>query len=134
MQDYKDQENDVGLELTKYSLIFFNEKVVSVIGIDKTGISIVDNASITYKIMYDEWDGIFLSKEWVDKLGIEIDKKISRLKVNANWMIRKSGTYHYLTILNSETMVENPIIALHSVHELQHWYYLLTDNYLLIKE
>jgi len=120
----------VNPELSKYSLIEFNHKIIEVTRMDIDFIYANSNGSAELKLKDNEWQPIFLDEEWLTKLGLDKNEKIENIRTKLNWTIRKSGKYHYLTIDNDISLGENPVIPIHWVHELQNWYYLLTNRHL----
>lgn len=123
----------VNPELSKYSLIEFNDTIIEVIRMDKDSIYTNSNGSEELKLGDNEWQPIFLDDEWLTKLGLKENEKIKNIRTKLDWTIRKSGKYYYLTIDKDISLGENPIIPVHWVHELQNWYYLLTNRHLRLR-
>ncbi len=119
-------------ELSEHSLIEFQSKVVEVIKVDTEFIYIKNGDLKEMKIGDNEWLPIFLDNDWLTKFGLKENQKIQNIRTGLDWSVRRFGKYYYLTIKNDVTLGENPIIPVHWVHDLQHWYYLLINSPLKI--
>lgn len=122
-----DTENSVNPFLVEGAYLYLKDDVFYVIDMDKEHIYIKNESSDSLRITDKDWNPIKTDKHWLEKLNLSLDETIKNPKTNAEWIIKYTGKYYYLTIQNEYSYGDNPVIPLHYVHVLQEWYFRLTN-------
>lgn len=122
-----DVKNSINPFLTKRALIIHNEIIYEVFDMSKEKIFIKDELNNILEISDDDWQGIPLDHDWLEKFNLNLITKIKNTKTQIDWVIKSTGKYFYITIYN-EHYGDNPVIGLKYVHQLQEWYFRLTEE------
>lgn len=127
-----DVENTVNPFLVENAIISFEMENYKVIDMTKEFISITNERNETRKITDHEWNPIRLDDNWIVKFGFGKDLRIKNSDTDRDWEIKTTGQVYYLTIHSEYGLGENPVFPLRYVHDLQYWYFMMTNQLLII--
>lgn len=127
-----DTGNNINPFLIKGALLSHENDIWKVVDMNKSHITIENKRNETKKIEDKEWEEIKLNDEWLKKFGLSVGSNILNNHTKVDWTIKSTGRFYYLTVKRDTSLGDNPVIGIKTVHELQEWFYRLTEHTLAI--
>jgi hypothetical protein len=126
-----DIEKTLNPELVDGAFLTVENKIYQVTNMDRKKIYLKNESSESLEIDDKKWRPIKLDELWLSKFNLEINSKIRNKQTNLDWIIKSKYNYYYITNLSNSEFFENPFIPLKYVHDLQRWYFILTNKKIL---
>lgn len=124
-------EKTLNPELVFGAFLTVENRIYEVTDMDSQKIYLINENSESLEINDKEWRPIKLDEKWLSKFNLAINSKIKNKHNNLDWVIKSKYNYFYITNLSSSEFFENPFIPLKNVHDLQRWYFILTNKKIL---
>ena len=96
-----------------------------------TDVKVVGLNGELFTVQQKDIEPVYLDDQWVKRLGLKKDIVIKK-EQHRQWKLKKLGSHYYLAG-EFPSGNENPVLSLHTVHELQYWYEAITGTDLFVK-